>query len=320
MDQRVIQYYSGELTEEQRRDLLQEASGHPELKKEMVEAQQIESLLSLHASQRDDIEGRISLDSFMEERGHGRRRARLVGLMRYAAVAIACVLCTWWIAMRVAESNAPQPMAQELTVPTGHRAHITLPDGTGVWVNAGSTLRYPSVFGGERRVSVLGEAFFEVTESDRPFIVSLGAVDVKALGTKFNVFNYKGENPSVTLTEGSVKVYRPGNEKGGTVMQTGQTLTATATGFELRTTASSTASWRNGIYAFEREKLGEILRKVELYYDVRITVADPSILYGEYTGKFRQSDGVMEVLRILRKIRPFKIERRSGTGEIVLRR
>ena len=76
-------------------------------------------------------------------------------------------------------------IAQELSVPAGQRAHILLPDGSKVWVNAGSTLSYPSLFSDERRVKLIGEAFFEVAKGDKPFIVSTGKVDVKALGTQF---------------------------------------------------------------------------------------------------------------------------------------
>ena len=68
--------------------------------------------------------------------------------------------------------DIPQPVTQELSVPAGQRAHIVLPDGSKVWVNAGSTLTYPSIFGEERRVKLNGEAFFEVAKGTLPFIVS----------------------------------------------------------------------------------------------------------------------------------------------------
>lgn len=319
MDKRVMSYFAGELTKEQRRDLLQDAFEHPELKKELMEAQQMQSLLALHSSMRDDVEGQESLDDFMKERHRERNKHRFVVLMRYAAVVIACVLCTWWITKRAAESHFSDLAMLELTVPAGQRAHLTLSDGTGVWVNAGSKLHYPAVFGRERRVSIEGEAFFEVAKAKSPFIVSAGSIDVKALGTKFNVFNYKGENMTVALMEGSVKVYESSSEKDGVVMQPNQLLTVTNSGFEIETKHPEVLSWRDGVYVFNKQPLGEILRKIELYYDVTIKVDDPAFLNYEYTGKFRQRDGVMEVLRIIQKIHPFTIEKHDEENEIILR-
>jgi len=319
MDKRITHYYNNELTTEQRKQLLQDAFGNEKLKKEMQEAQQLESLIALHSSQRDEESGAKSLNRFLKERRRERRRANVTALLRYAAIVIACISCTWWLMQHTQESPLLQPMAQELTVPAGQRAHIKLSDGTGVWVNAGSTMRYPSVFGSERRVQIEGEAFFEIAKGERPFIVSAGSIDVKALGTKFNVFCYKGENPVVALTEGSVKVYEPTHESEGVIMREGQLLTVTNTGFELQDISYNTLSWRDGIYAFDHQKLKDIIKKIELYYDVKITVKDSAFLEREYTGKFRQRDGVMEVLRLMQKIHPFTIEKHEEAGEIIIR-
>lgn len=75
--------------------------------------------------------------------------------------------------------------------------------------------------------------------------------------------------------------------------------------------------WKDGLYAFDKQKLKDILKKLELYYDVKIIVKDTSILEYEYTGKFRQRDGVMEVLRIIQKIHPFKIKQKENTNELL---
>lgn len=203
--------------------------------------------------------------------------------------------------------DIPQPVTQELSVPAGQRAHIVLPDGSKVWVNAGSTLTYPSIFGEERRVKLNGEAFFEVAKGTLPFIVSTGKVDIKALGTQFNVFNYPSEELTVALLEGSVRVYHPEQEQQGVLLSPEQQLTATANGrFLVGSITKDPIIWKDGLYAFDKQKLKDILKKLELYYDVKIIVKDTSILEYEYTGKFRQRDGVMEVLRIIQKIHPSK--------------
>ena len=154
-----------------------------------------------------------------------------------------------------------------------------------------------------------------------PFIVSTGKVDIKALGTQFNVFNYPSEELTVALLEGSVRVYHPEQEQQGVLLSPEQQLTATANGrFLVGSITKDPIIWKDGLYAFDKQKLKDILKKLELYYDVKIIVKDTSILEYEYTGKFRQRDGVMEVLRIIQKIHPFKIKQKRIRMKLLLYR
>ena len=299
MDHRIIKYYAGELSKEERKALLQEAFSNQELKKEMINCQHLQSLVKLHPQEKNELSGKESLKRFI----------------------IACIVSTWWVTYSFISMDIPQPVTQKLSVPAGQRAHIVLPDGSKVWVNAGSTLTYPSIFGEERRVKLNGEAFFEVAKGTLPFIVSTGKVDIKALGTQFNVFNYPSEELTVALLEGSVRVYHPEQEQQGVLLSPEQQLTATANGrFLVGSITKDPIIWKDGLYAFDKQKLKDILKKLELYYDVKIIVKDTSILEYEYTGKFRQRDGVMEVLRIIQKIHPFKIKQKENTNEITLYR
>lgn len=320
MDNRIIKYYAGELGKEERKALLQEAFANQELKKEMINYQQMQSLIRLHPQEKNELLGKESLKRFMQARQAEKGRRLFFNFLRYAAIIIACVFSTWWITFSFVGTDMLQPVAQELSVPAGQRAHIVLPDGSKVWVNAGSTLSYPSVFGKERKVKLDGEAFFEVAKGTIPFIVSTGKVDIKALGTQFNVFNYPKEELSVALLEGSVRVYHPENEQRGIILQPNQQLTETKGRFFVKAITEDPIIWKEGLYAFNKQKLRSILKKLELYYDVKITVKDASILEYEYTGKFRQRDGAMEVLRIIQKIHPFKIEKKENTNEIILYR
>lgn len=320
MDNRIIKYYAGELSEAERMALLQEASTDLELKREMMECQQVESLMQLGSWQKNELLGRQSLRGFMKARQTEQGRRLLTGMMRYAAVAVVCVFFTWWGTHSLLMNQMPSAVAQELTVPAGQRAHILLPDGTKVWVNANSTLTYPSVFGEERRVRLTGEAYFEVAKEKAPFIVSTGRVDVKALGTEFNVFNYPAEPLAVSLYEGSVRIYRPNQESKGVVLKPDQQLVEKDHHLVVQALTDDAVMWKEGLYAFDKQKMRNILKKLELYYEVKITVKDPLILEYEYTGKFRQWDGVMEVLRIIQKIHPFKIEKKENSNEIILYR
>ena len=315
MNSQIIKYYAGELSKEERKALLQKAFSDQELKSEMMKYQHLQSLMNLHPQEKNELLGRESLKCFMEARQAEKRKRLFFYFLRYAAIVFVCIVSTWWITFSFVGTDILQPVvAQELSVPAGQRAHILLPDGSKVWVNAASTLSYPSVFGDERRVKLTGEAFFEVAKGNKPFIVSTGKVDVKALGTQFNVFNYPKEELAVALLEGSVRIYRPECERQGVI------LTEDNGRFLISSIDKNPIIWKEGLYAFDKQKLKDILKKLELYYDVRILVKNPSILEYEYTGKFRQRDGVMEVLRIIQKIHPFKIEQKEDTNEIILYR
>ena len=321
MDQRIIKYYAGELSKEERKTLLKDAFSDQALKKEMMDYQHLQSLMQLHPQAKNEFIGKKSWERFMQARRTEKWKRLFLHFLRYAAVILVCVASTWWITYSSGHGDMSRAVVQELSVPAGQRAHIVLPDGSKVWVNAGSVLSYPSVFGKERRIKLTGEAFFEVAKDASPFIVSTGRVDVRALGTQFNVFNYPTEKLTVALLEGSVRVYHHDQEQQGVLLRPQQQLTESADGrFQVSDITQDPIIWKDGLYAFNKQKLRDILKKLELYYDVKFTVKDASILEYEYTGKFRQRDGVMEVLRIIRKIHPFNIKQIENTNEIILYR
>ena len=186
--------------------------------------------------------------------------------------------------------------------------------------DAGSRLSYPSFFTNERKVFLSGEGFFDVAKNETsPFIVSTQTIDVKAIGTRFNVFSYPdGDYTGVFLQEGKVKAYFPSEEAKGIVLLPEQYLVQKDGRLELSVMDSDELLWREGIYTFKKQKLGNIIKKLELYYDVEIVVSDPEILRYEYVGKFRQRDGVMEILRVIQRIHGFKIRRHEEENRIVL--
>lgn len=323
MDFRILKYGSDELDKEEKNSLLKEADADPQLKDELIAVRQVHSLMACLKREGDTAEGKREWNRFRVT--CRRKRLRKVGTigLRYAAVALCGSLLTWWLTYTrthevpvVAEASV-----QTLVVPAGQRARITLPDGTNVWVNAKSTLTYPSVFQGVRNVSIDGEALFEVAKGEAPFIVNTGKIDIKAVGTLFNVFNYRNEKLSIALLEGKVKVYKPGNEAQGTLMNPDYTLVQTdSNDYRIERMKNNPVLWKDGIYAFNNERMRDIIRKLELYFDVEITVKDPSIYKKQYTGKFRQSDGVIEVLRIIQKINKFNIRKVENTNKIILYR
>jgi ferric-dicitrate binding protein FerR (iron transport regulator) len=203
---------------------------------------------------------------------------------------------------------------QVLYVPSGQRLSFTMQDGTVVWLNAQSSMTYPAVFSNdERRISIEGEVYIEVAKDvHRPFIVAVRGIDVKALGTTLNICNYKGDNEArVSLLEGSIKIFNPDNEQGGILLKPGEEAIMTTDG-KTEVTAIRNRDyflWKDGIYCFESQPFTNIMRRLELYYDIKIEIKDPDMREWKYTGKFRQRDGIDEILCLMSKIHKFNIRK-----------
>lgn len=325
MDERIIKYCQGILPKQEQDQLLKEAYNKPELKSQIIGYQHLHSLLELVPEKIDAQQGSESYAGFRRLVNSRKRRVWLISFSRYAAILVIAFVSAWMLASYYFAGNLSRQQElvafqQELVVPPGQRAELTLPDGTKVWLNAGSKLSYPSFFGKERKVFLSGEGFFNVSKNEKvPFIVSTRTIDVKALGTQFNVLCYPESNyTGVYLQEGSVKAYFPSSEAEGVILSPEQYLVQKGKQLVLSTMDPDELLWREGIYTFKRQKLGRIIEKLELYYDVKIVVKDPEILDYEYVGKFRQRDGVMEILHLIQRIHNFKIKKNDELNQIVL--
>lgn len=324
MEEKIINYFLGNLSRSERIELLKEALSDPGLKAQMIDYQHLQSLIDLRPDTMDVVVGKQKYVQFIKRVVSQKRNKIVLSFMRYAAIGVVLIIATWMAATYhyVDKSVSQITAQQELYVPAGQRARLTLPDGSKVWLNAGSRLLYPSVFKKERKVTLFGEGFFEVAKNEKiPFIVSTHSMDVKALGTQFNVFSYPSAGyASVYLLEGSVKVYKPDTESGGVVLTPSQYLVEKTGRFTLETMDQDNLLWRDGIYTFKKQRLADIIKKLELYYDVNIIIEDPIIQNYEYTGKFRQRDGVLEILRVIQRIHKFNIIQDEQLNNIVLKR
>lgn len=160
-----------------------------------------------------------------------------------------------------------------LKTPRGAQYRLTLPDGTGVWLNAASELKYPTSFQGkERRVYLSGEGYFEIAaNAQQPFVVSANDVDVNVLGTQFNIMAYADEAfVKTTLLQGAVKVSK---EQAAVVLQPGQAaiLNNGRSDIQVRqTNTTEDVAWKNGYFVFNNENLESIMKKIVRYYDVEV--------------------------------------------------
>ncbi|MGE0078273.1 MAG: FecR family protein [Bacteroidales bacterium] len=205
-----------------------------------------------------------------------------------------------------------------VSIPRGGEYQLTLPDGTKVWLNAGSVIAYPVAFNGdERRVSIKGEAYFEVASAyskDKkklPFVVAVNQdAEVRVLGTHFNIKAYPGEGAiRTTLLEGSVEVKSIASNK-SMLIQPGQQAVVDKDGALIakKVNTEEVIAWKNGYFYFDNASLQDVLQQLARWYDVQV-LYDGAIPDRYFTGKIRRNIYLSEALEILEFTRVnFRIE------------
>lgn len=203
-------------------------------------------------------------------------------------------------------------------IPRGGQYRVVMDDGSVVWLNAGSTLRYPSRFThGAREVVLEGEAFFEITkDAGRPFLVRSGNVMIEVLGTRFNVSAYSDDEALVTtVAEGSVRVSQAGEQ---VVLVKDQAATAGVTGrngISVRTVAAERAmAWTSGLFLFDRDNISEVMKRIGRWYDAEI------VLQGDFSrrtlggtvSRYESLEKLLDVLAMTDHFK-YKIEGRRVT-------
>jgi transmembrane sensor len=196
---------------------------------------------------------------------------------------------------------APQKeLLNTMTTPRGGQYKLTLPDGTNVWLNASSSITYPTAFVGKKRnVSITGEAYFEVTkDKTRPFHVTAGNQTIEVLGTHFNVMAYADESAiRTTLLEGSVKItggngagiLKPGEQ--GVVDKSGSLKIGPAL-------TDEAVAWKNGCFKFNRVDIKYIMRQLGRWYDVDV-VYEGQVKTDEFVGTISRSENIVQALHLL---------------------
>ena len=203
---------------------------------------------------------------------------------------------------------------QEVTSPFGMSSKIDLPDGSTVWLNSGSKLKYPVVFAkAERKVYLSGEAFFKVqSDKSHPFIVSTAKLNVKAVGTQFNVEAYLTDSvTAVTLMKGKVSVNMYDNKNEQLQPNERLVLNSISKTYCITQTDAHWGMWKDGILAFRDESLEDVFKRIGRIYNVDIKVKDPVVARQIYRATFEGEsfDEILRLLKISAPIRYKKIEK-----------
>ena len=195
-----------------------------------------------------------------------------------------------------------------VTVPRGGEYKLVLADGTIVWLNSDSHIRYPVTFSGDtRQVELEGEAYFEVTKDmEKPFIVRMNAYNVRVIGTQFNVRNYSNENLETTLIEGGVQIERKGMVDR---LQPGQQAILENNEIRIRTVnVDEQVAWRHGAFGFTQCRLENIMEELARWYDVDVFYMNQQVKDYHFSAWFKRSSSINEVINILEKTKKISLD------------
>ncbi|MDB5148009.1 MAG: hypothetical protein JWQ57_2029 [Mucilaginibacter sp.] len=208
------------------------------------------------------------------------------------------------------------PRYNTIEAPTGGQWEVILPDRSRVWLNAKSSLTYPTYFAGnERKVQLKGEAYFEIAHNAKmPFKVSSREQTVEVLGTHFDIMAYDDDNIiKTTLLEGSVKISSNGQSR---ILVPGEQAQVSDAGTKVTNEIDleDVVAWKNGYFKFN-DSLENVMRKISRWYNIEIKYAnnvDPSLRFGGKISRYKNLSSALKIMELTGNIH-FKIEGRRVT-------
>lgn len=193
-----------------------------------------------------------------------------------------------------------------MSTPLGGQYKLILPDGTAVWLNAGSSIYYPTAFTGqERKVTITGEVYFEVAKNEKmPFLVKANNITIAVLGTHFNINAYKDEaSTNTTLTEGAVKIIAHQQQQ---TLTPGQQARVGTTGQSIQVVdhvdLSQVLAWKEGFFSFNDADLPTVMRQLSRWYNVDVKY-EGDIPQRVFSGEIGRNLSLSQVLKGLSKTR-----------------
>lgn len=310
MEEQLYKYLTDETSVTEKSDLFSQIDANEETKKEYARLK-ILTALSHMAPQKGDKEwGARKLNELYEKVNRKKYRRFIFDMMKYASVILLAVVATWLITAY--EPEVKEPFYTQIDVPIGQRVHMTLADGTEVWLSPRTKVSIPNEFNKDNRIIELdGEGYFSVNKDpERPFIVKTQKYDIKVLGTKFNVFAYS-ESPrfETDLVEGSVHVCNRENQDDNITLQPNEKVYLENNCLVKRNHIFDNEEYlKNGIFKFTGVPFSEILSYLSLWYNVKFELNQATNLEHKVSGKFRQSDEVKYILKALQGVHKFKFK------------
>jgi transmembrane sensor len=307
-------------------------ASHPENKEEFDQAVMILKVLLNPRKRKAPVDKNKSLDDLLKSIKHERNNSRKFKIngLRWLQVAaifiIVFISSVVWIRNKKTISKEA-PAYTEIIVPVGEKAQVVLSDNTHVWINSGSRFRYPVKYGSaNREVFLEGEAYFDVTKQNgKLFVVNTKDVKIKVLGTAFNVKSYAlDKNVETTVVRGLVKVesassqinsvYVNPNEKAIYVKENRQIAVSSSIKDTNQPENEKTIQpiliskinpepvicWKDQQLVFTDETFGDMVVKMERWYNMKIRINDSTLMAERYNGKFVHNETIYQVLEAIK--------------------
>lgn len=217
------------------------------------------------------------------------------------------------------QNDKSEILYNTISTPRGRQYHLTLQDGSRIWLNAASSIRFPAIFTGkERTVEITGEAYLEVVHNnEKPFIVSVNNMQVEVLGTHFNINSYCDDGyMKTTLLQGKVRTTSNGRMAVLKPGQQAQISQSASEPIKIITDADleEVMAWKNGIFRFNNSNIQSIMKQVERWYDVDVEYQVPTenLNFSGYVGKKENVSQILKMMELTGLVH-FKIEGRIIT-------
>ena len=261
---------------------------------------------------------KIHFEINKQEKSENKTRKLVTYLTRIAAVLFIPLAVAFFFTVQ--KNTSSDVKIQTISTPLASKTNFELPDGSVVYLNAGSSLSFPEKFTGKKRlVKLTGEAYFDVKKSKQPFEVETSALTVDVLGTAFNVMTYKDALPEVTLERGKVvvrsksdaqKILQPGEQ--AVIDTLNNTIYVNNVETELFT------SWIDNRLIFKNEMLGNVVQKLERWYNISIDIEDKTLAQKRLNATI-EYESISEVMDLLEITLPLKFEYKKNERKLIIK-
>lgn len=309
MDEQLNKYFLGELSDAEKEALFQRIVANEAAKAEFIQMQNTVTLSRLVPQKGDEAWSARKMNELGMKINRKYTRTIFLKTVKYAAVVIILLVNAWLLSDKFSPKEKT-PLFTKIEVPKGQRIYMTLPDGTEAWLSPRSVIKIPNEFRADKRIVELdGEGFFSVTkDAQRPFIVKTQHYNIKVLGTKLNVFAYsKGPWFETDLVEGRVQVLNNENPKKEITLSPNEKVRLVNNELIKSVSVFNNEEYlKSGIFNFSNKQFSDILEYLSLWYNVKFEIKDKTPLPHYISGKFRQSDEVINILKALQDVHQFK--------------
>ncbi|MCL3779259.1 FecR family protein [Prolixibacteraceae bacterium JC049] len=321
----IIKYTSESGTNEELLDAGKVIWNDEDLRKDYARLKNVKALSAQGTISEKELKKQLNIAH--QRNGMNRKMGRRIFLetLKYAAIFIAALGIGYWL---FSDQKPTDFTGQNyvVDVPFGETANIQLPDGSHVWINSGSRIQYSAGFGIQsREIAIDGEAYFDVAKNKTiPFIVNTGRLQVEVTGTQFNIRNYGEEQlMEATLVEGEIRLTSNGGKVLHTLNPEEQAIYSKEANELIvkKVNISNYTTWKDGVMSFEDIPLKQLIRNIELWYNVDVILADSNLEKELFTGvilKNKPLDQILKVLVVSSEIHSCRIETKIGAKSQVI--